>query len=81
MEKMKLPLREFLTLIGPAAVIEVRSEKEEGGSDSRTAAPLFRGKRAKIRDHEELLEREVKMIEAKLKVEPYYITYFEIWIF
>lgn len=73
MEKMNLPLKQFLTLVGPAQALEVIEED--------AAEPVFTGKAAKIRDNEELLDREVKLIEAKAKVTPYHMTYFQIWIY
>lgn len=56
MEKMKLPLRQFLTLIGPAQIIEIKEEETEEKN-------LYKGVKAKIRDKRELLEREVRLIQ------------------
>ncbi len=58
-EKMNLPLRQFLTLVGPAAPLVV---VDEDYSQERGDEPLFRGKAAKMRDYPELLAREVKLI-------------------
>ena len=44
MEKMNLPLKQFLTLVGPAQALEVIEED--------AAEPVFTGKAAKIRDNE-----------------------------
>lgn len=73
MEKINLPLQQFLTLVGPAQALEVIEED--------ATEPVFTGKAVKIRDHEELLDREVKLIETKAKVTPYHMTYFQIWIY
>lgn len=73
MEKMNLPLKQFLTLVGPAQVLEIIEED--------ATEPVFKDKAAKIRDHEELLSREVKLIEPVLTVTPYYMTHFRIWIY
>lgn len=73
MEKMNLPLKQFLTLVGPAQALEIIEEDATG--------PVFKDKAAKIRDHEELLSREVKLIEPVLTVTPYYMTHFRIWIY
>ncbi len=73
MEKMNLPLKQFLTLVGPAQALEIIEED--------ATEPVFKDKAAKIRDHEELLSREVKLIEPVLTVTPYYMTHFRIWIY
>ncbi|MFR8342247.1 MAG: hypothetical protein ACLVA6_08210 [Dorea sp.] len=73
MEKMNLPLKQFLTLAGPAQALEIIEED--------ATEPVFKDKAAKIRDHEELLSREVKLIEPVLTVTPYYMTHFRIWIY
>ena len=54
-EKMNLPLKDFLTLVGPAQVIHILEED--------SADLLFTDKAAKIRDYKDLLEREVKFIQ------------------
>ena len=54
-EKMHLPLKDFLTLVGPAQEIHILEED--------SADLLFADKAAKIRDCKELLEREVKFIQ------------------
>ena len=59
MEKMNLPLQQFLTLVGPAQALEIIEEDD--------TEPVFTGKAAKIRDHEELLTREVKHIQTGTK--------------
>lgn len=53
--KMNLPLKEFLTLVGPAQVLHIIEEGE--------TEPAFKDRSVKIRDHEELLDREVKFIQ------------------
>ena len=73
MEKMNLPLKQFLTLVGPAQALEIIEED--------ATEPVFKDKAAKIRDHEELLSREVKLIEPVLTVLQYYTTHFRIWIY
>lgn len=73
MKKMNLPLKQFLTLVGPAQALEIIEED--------ATEPVFKDKAAKIRDHEELLSREVKLIEPVLTVTPYYMTHFRIWIY
>ena len=73
MEKMNLPLKQFLTLVGPSQALEIIEED--------ATEPVFKDKAAKIRDHEELLSREVKLIEPVLTVTPYYMTHFRIWIY
>lgn len=73
MEKMNLQLKQFLTLVGPAQALEIIEED--------ATEPVFKDKAAKIRDHEELLSREVKLIEPVLTVTPYYMTHFRIWIY
>lgn len=73
MEKMNLPLKQFLTLVGPAQALEIIEED--------ATELVFKDKAAKIRDHEELLSREVKLIEPVLTVTPYYMTHFRIWIY
>lgn len=57
MEKMKLPLRQFLTLVGPAQLLEI---KEDEAKDPEEI--IYSGKAAKIRDHAELHNRDVKFI-------------------
>lgn len=71
MEKMNLPLRQFLTLVGPAQALEIIEED--------AAEPIFTGKAAKVRKREELLTREVKHIQpaTALHFEPI----FKIWIY
>lgn len=59
MEKMNLPLQQFLTLVSPAQEIVVIDEEFE---QERGDKPLFSGKGAKMRDKPELLKREVKLI-------------------
>ena len=44
MEKMNLPLQQFLTLVGPAQALEIIEEDD--------TEPVFTGKAAKIRDHD-----------------------------
>ncbi|BFK26985.1 MAG: hypothetical protein E6124_04315 [Blautia producta] len=73
MEKMNLPLSKFLTLVGPAQIIEVVEEDE--------TEPVFRDKAAKIRDYEDLLPREVKHIEPKKNKENVMKLIFKIWIY
>ena len=46
--KMNLPLKEFLTLVGPAQVLHIIEEGE--------TEPAFKDRSVKIRDHEELLD-------------------------
>ena len=53
--KMNLPLKDFLTLVGPAQVLHIIEEGE--------TEPIFKDRSVKIRDHEELLDREVKFIQ------------------
>lgn len=72
MQKMNLPLRQFLTLIGPGQKIKVVSE------DSET---LFKGTNAKIRDKEELHDREVKHIQPGADVENAGKYVFTIWVY
>ena len=43
--KMNLPLKEFLTLVGPAQVLHIIEEGE--------TEPAFKDRSVKIRDHEE----------------------------
>ena len=43
--KMNLPLKEFLTLVGPAQVLHIIEEGE--------TEPAFEDRSVKIRDHEE----------------------------
>lgn len=60
MTKMNLKFRDFLTLLSPAQNITVQEEDnplKKGESDT-----LFKGKAAKARREEKLMEREVKMI-------------------
>lgn len=73
MEKMNLPLKQFLTLAGPAQVIEITEEDAE--------EPLFRGKAARIRDHEDLLNREVKFIQPVPDKDNTEKAIFKIWIY
>lgn len=73
MEKMNLPLSEFLTLVGPAQIVEVVEEDE--------TEPVFRDKAAKIRDYEGLLTREVKHIEPEENKENTMKLIFKIWIY
>lgn len=72
MVKMNLQLRRFLTLAGPAQIIEVTGEENE---------ILYFGKNAKIRDCEELLDREVKHIEPVMDKDRDKIPVFKIWIY
>lgn len=55
MEKMNLPLKQFLTLVGPAQALEIIEED--------ATEPVFEDKAVKIRDRDELLDREVKHIQ------------------
>lgn len=73
MEKMNLPLGKFLTLVGPAQIVEVVEEDE--------TELVFRDKAAKIRDYEDLLPREVKYIEPKENKENAMKLIFKIWIY
>ena len=73
MEKMNLPLGKFLTLVGPAQIVEVVEEDE--------TELVFRDKAAKIRDYEYLLPREVKHIEPKENKENAMKLIFKIWIY
>lgn len=59
--KMNLPLKEFLTLVGPAQVLHIIEEGE--------TEPAFKDRSVKIRDHEELLDREVKFIQPAADTE------------
>ena len=58
---MTLPLKQFITLVSPAQVIAIAKEepREENGSEI-----LYKGVAAKLRDNPELLDREVKLIQA-----------------
>ena len=60
--KMNLPLKEFLTLVGPAQVLHIIEEGE--------TEPAFKDRSVKIRDHEELLDREVKFIRQQIQRTP-----------
>lgn len=51
-EKPAVPLKQFLKLTGPAMIVRVFEEDEEG--------PIFSGKAAKIKDYPQLWERSVK---------------------
>lgn len=75
MQKMNLPLQQFLTLVGPAQKIVVVDEEF---SQERGDEPLFKGLAAKLRDKPELLERDVKMI-APTNASP--VANFWIWIY
>lgn len=80
MEKMKLPLQEFLTLVGPAQILEVVDESH-GQKNNEHIPPLFSGKAVKIRDHEELLSRDVKHIQPTADPEHEGKYIFKIWIY
>lgn len=71
MEKMNLPLRQFLTLVGPAQALEIIEED--------ATEPVFTGKAAKLREREELLTREVKHIQPTTG--PHFEPIFKIWIY
>lgn len=73
MEKMNLPLKQFLTLVGPAQALEVIEEDE--------TEPVFKGKAAKIRDSEKLLDREVKLIGVKTEETQNNVPFFQIRIY
>lgn len=73
MEKMNLPLKQFLTLVGPAQALEIIEEDDR--------EPIFIGKAAKIRDCEELLIREVKHIQSAADVGNSEKYIFRIWIY
>lgn len=64
MEKMKLPLRQFLTLVSPAQLLEV---KEDEAKDPEEI--IYSGTAAKIRDRVELHDRDVKFISAAASIE------------
>ena len=64
MEKMKLPLREFLTLVGPAQLLEVKEDEAKDPDEV-----IFYGLSAKIRDRKELHGRDVKFIQPAAAVE------------
>lgn len=80
MEKMKLPLKDFLTLVGPAQILEVVDETY-GQKIEEHAEPLFYDKTVKIRDHEELLSRDVKHIQPTADPEHAGKYIFKIWIY
>lgn len=71
--KMNLPLKEFLTLVGPAQVLHIIEEGE--------TEPAFKDSSVKIRDHEELLDREVKFIQPAADTENAGKYIFKIWIY
>lgn len=71
--KMNLPLKEFLTLVGPAQVLYIIEEGE--------TEPAFKDSSVKIRDHEELLDREVKFIQPAADTENAGKYIFKIWIY
>lgn len=71
--KMNLPLKEFLTLVGPAQVLHIIEEGE--------TEPAFKDRSVKIRDHEELLDREVKFIQPAADTENAGKYIFKIWIY
>lgn len=71
--KMNLPLKEFLTLVGPAQVLHIIEEGE--------TEPAFKDRSVKIRDHEELLDREVKFIQPAADTENAGKYTFKIWIY
>lgn len=77
MEKINLKLEEFLTLAGPAQLLEIKEESKDPGD----GVLLYEGTKAKIRDHAELLSREIKMLQpaASIKAEGKFI--FRIWLF
>lgn len=84
-EKMNLPIEQFLTLTGPAQILQIA---EEG-----TEEPLFVGKAAKIRNSdkeqdpeereklEALLAREVKFIQPAADTENAGKYIFKIWLY
>lgn len=73
MEKMNLPLNKFLTLVGPAQIIEIVEENE--------TEPIFKDKAVKIRDYENLMTREVKYIEPEENKENAAKLILKIWIY
>lgn len=75
MEKMNLPLRQFITLIGPAQKVVILDEER---NQEREEEPLYSGVAAKLRDELELLEREVKLI---VPVTVQNKAAFKIWIY
>lgn len=84
-EKMNLPLEQFLTLTGPAQILQIA---EEGAEE-----PLFVGKAAKIRNSdkeqdpeeraklEAILAREVKFIQPAADTENAGKYIFKIWLY
>lgn len=71
--KMNLSLRDFLTLVGPAQVLNIIEEEGE--------EPIFNDKTGKIRDFEDLLNREVKFIEPTADAENTGRYILKIWIY
>ena len=65
--KMNLPLKEFLTLVGPAQVLHIIEEGE--------TEPAFKDRSVKIRD------REVKFIQPAADTENAGKYIFKIWIY
>lgn len=71
--KMNLPLKDFLTLVGPALVLHIIEEEGE--------EPLFNDKAGKIRDFKDLLNREVKFIEPTADIGNTGRFILRIWIY
>lgn len=80
MKKMKLPLQDFLTLVGPAQILEVVDESN-GQKNNEHIPPLFSDKAVKARDHEELLSRDVKHIQPTADPDHEGKYIFKIWIY
>lgn len=72
MEKMNLELGDFLTLVGPAQMIEVVNEDNE---------ELFVGKAAKAKREEQLTKKYVKFISFEPKPSMEKEEAFKIWLY
>ena len=54
-EKVNLPLKDLLTLIGPAQVVRIMEEEDDG--------PVFEGNAVRLRDYKGLTEQKVRFIQ------------------
>lgn len=54
-EKVDLALKDLLTLIGPAQIVRIMEEEDEG--------PVFEGNAVLLRDYKELTEQKVRFIQ------------------
>ena len=72
-EKADLALKDLLTLIGPAQIVRIMEEEDEG--------PVFEGNAALLRDYKELAEQKVRFIQPTPPQVPGGRYALEIWVY